>query len=186
MAIRGTPLEKLARDFMETMKTLQNSSDRKKLKPYTFSQSKALIDLVFDMITYDLLDCEVYKNPYGKIAKFFIQVNKKKQSKEYVLLVRPLPSTGEWKIYSFETKNKILEVLKTWSDFLKAFPDKGVMKSSAKIPLEIGVALMQMGEDESAVDYLKKTINQDQSALTITDEILAAKVCLSILLGKES
>ena len=167
---------------METMKSVKKGLDRKKLKPYTFSQSKGLISLIFDMITYDFIDCEVYNSLDSKIAKIFIQVNQKKRHKEYVLLARPLPSNKEWRIYSFERKDKILEILKNWAGFLKEFPDKGIMRSSAGIPLEIAVALMQYGEDESAVEYFTKTLEQSQAS----DEALAARVCLSILRGKAS
>lgn len=179
-AIKGTPLEKVARDFLETMKGIEKSYDRKKLKAYTFSQSKGLISLVFDMITYEIVNCEVYKSLDSKVARFTVQINKKKKSSEYVLLARPLPSTKEWRIYSFENKEKILSILKNWSDFLKDFPDKKIMRSSAGIPLEIAVALMQYGEDESALEYFTKTIEQEQAS----DEALAARVCLTILRGK--
>lgn len=162
------------------MKSIEKSYDRKKLKAYTFSQSKGLISLVFDMITYEIVNCEVYKSLDSKVARFTVQINKKKKSSEYVLLARPLPSTKEWRIYSFENKEKILSILKNWSDFLKDFPDKKIMRSSAGIPLEIAVALMQYGEDESALEYFTKTIEQEQAS----DEALAARVCLTILRGK--
>lgn len=179
-SIKGTPLETVAKNFLEVMKTLNTSNDRKKLSPYSFSQSKGLVALVLDMITYEIVNCEVYKALSTKVARFTVQINMKKKSKEYVLMARPLPSTGEWRIYSFEDKSKILVILKNWSDFLKDFPDRGIMRSSASIPLEIGVALMQFGEDESALEYFTKTLEQDQSS----DESLAARVCLSILRGK--
>ncbi|MEQ8187440.1 MAG: hypothetical protein ABRQ39_05655 [Candidatus Eremiobacterota bacterium] len=179
-SIKGTPLETVAKNFLEIMKTLNTSNDRKKLAHFTFSQSKGLIALVLDMITYEILNCEVYKTLSTKVARFTVQINMKKKSKEYILMARPLPSTGEWRIYSFEDKSKILVILKNWSDFLKDFPDKGIMRSSAGIPLEIGVALMQYGEDESALEYFTKTLEQDQTS----DESLAARVCLSILRGR--
>ncbi len=179
-AIKGTPLEKVARDFLETMKNIEKSYDRKKLKAYTFSQSKGLISLIFDMITYEIVNCEVFKSLDSKVARFTVQINKKKKSSEYVLLARPSPASKEWRIYSFENKEKILSILKNWSDFLKDFPDKKIMRSSAGIPLEIAVALMQYGEDESALEYFTKTIEQEQAS----DEALAARVCLSILRGK--
>jgi len=106
----------------------------------------------------------------------------KKKSREYILMARPLPKSGEWKIYSFEDKSKILAILKNWSDFLKDFPDRAIMRSSAGIPLEIGVALMQYGEDESALEYFTKTLEVEQTS----DEALAARVCLAILRGKAS
>jgi hypothetical protein len=165
---------------METMKSVEKGMDRKKLNPYTFAQTKALISLTFEMITYEILNCEVYKSLNSKIARFYIQTNQKKKAKEYILLCRPLPSTNEWRVYSFEEKSKILTILKNWSDFLKDFPDKAILRSSASIPLEIAVALMQYGEDDQALEYFTRTLEQDQAS----DEALAARVCLGILRGK--
>jgi hypothetical protein len=62
----------------------------------------------------------------------------------------------------------------------KGFSDPGMIKSDPNIPFQIGVALMQWGEDDDAMNYLSKIPQTN----IIADQVLGAKVCLSILRGK--
>jgi|GEM_PF-2365564 len=169
--------EQLVKDFLETMKRIRSATQKKLLTPFIFSQSKGLITLVLNIIDYKILEKKLTNLPDSKKARFVVEVFTQKKEREYILLAKTTPRVKKWRIYSFERSDKILEQLKIWVEFMKNPSERKIFDSNPQSLFEIGVALLQWGEDEEAIAYLQECIEKFAG----TEPALAAKICLSIL-----